>query len=118
MFSITTQAPLLRNHRSFNLFNLGICKGTKPFEFSHKEAAHMVSHLEARSRYEKMLASSATAAICASADHLIISWNSAAEKLFGHSAQYAIGKPLSIIIPHAKRSEHCIGFDRAQNHHQ
>lgn len=73
----------------------------------------MVVHLQARSRYEQMLAKSATAAICASADHIIVSWNTAAETLFGHSAEYAIGKPLSIIIPHAKRSEHRAGFDRA-----
>lgn len=73
----------------------------------------MVVHLQARSRYEQMLAKSATAAICASADHIIVSWNTAAETLFGHSAEYAIGKPLSIIIPHAKRADHSAGFDRA-----
>ena len=73
----------------------------------------MVLHLQARTRFEQMLAKSATAAICASADHVIISWNCAAEKLFGHDADYAIGKPLSVIIPHSKRAEHCVGFDRA-----
>lgn len=73
----------------------------------------MVLHLQTRSRYEQMLAKSATAAICASADHIIVSWNSAAEKLFGHDADFAIGKPLAIIIPLAKRAEHCVGFDRA-----
>ena len=50
----------------------------------------MVVHLQSRLRYEQMLAKSATAAICASADHLIISWNTSAEKLFGHSAEYAL----------------------------
>ena len=73
----------------------------------------MVVNLQARVRYEQMLANSATAAICASADHLIVSWNSAAEKLFGHSAKHAIGKSLSIIIPHHQRAKHCVGFDRA-----
>jgi PAS domain S-box-containing protein len=56
-----------------------------------KKAVHMVIHLQTRSRYEQMLAKSVTAAICASADHVIVSWNSAAEKLFGQDADFAIG---------------------------
>lgn len=59
----------------------------------------MVRSSHSPERYEQMLANSATAAICAGADNLIVSWNSAAERLFGHSAQVAIGQPLSIIIP-------------------
>ncbi len=64
-------------------------------------------------RYEQMLANSATAAICAGPDNLIVSWNSAAEKLFGYSALQAIGKPLSIIIPIRHRSAHDAGLARA-----
>jgi diguanylate cyclase (GGDEF)-like protein/PAS domain S-box-containing protein len=64
-------------------------------------------------RYEQMLASSATAAICAGADNMILSWNSAAEKLFGYSADQAIGRPLSIIIPERLRAAHDAGFARA-----
>lgn len=60
-----------------------------------------------------MLASSATAAICAGPDSLIVSWNTAAEQLFGHSAQQALGKPLSIIIPHRHRMAHDAGLARA-----
>ncbi|MEG3087770.1 putative bifunctional diguanylate cyclase/phosphodiesterase [Sphingomonas sp. PB4P5] len=66
-----------------------------------------------RHRYEQMLASSATAAICASADNLILSWNSAAEQLFGHSAEQAVGQPLSIIIPDRLRAAHNAGLARA-----
>lgn len=73
----------------------------------------MVHNLQAEDRFEQMLANSATAAICASANHLIVSWNTAAERLFGHSAEDVIGKPLSIIIPDDKRASHCAGFDRA-----
>ncbi len=64
-------------------------------------------------RYEQMLASSATAAICAGADNLILSWNTAAEQLFGYSAEEAIGKPLSIIIPDRLRAAHDAGLARA-----
>lgn len=60
-----------------------------------------------------MLAHSATAAICAGADNLIVSWNSGAEQLFGHSAKQVIGKPLSIIIPARHRAAHDAGLARA-----
>lgn len=64
-------------------------------------------------RYEQMLASSATAAICAGPDNAIVSWNSAAEELFGHPASQAIGKSLSIIIPERQRAAHNAGLARA-----
>lgn len=64
-------------------------------------------------RYEQMLASSATAAVCAGPDNLIRSWNSAAEDLFGHSAAQAIGQPLSLIIPERLRAAHDAGLARA-----
>ena len=64
-------------------------------------------------RYAQMLESSATAAICAGPDNLIVSWNSAAELLFGYTGRQAIGKPLSIIIPDRYRAAHHAGFARA-----
>lgn len=64
-------------------------------------------------RFAKMLASSATAAICAGADNRIISWNTAAEELFGYTAEQAIGQPLSIIIPERNRNAHNAGLKRA-----
>jgi diguanylate cyclase (GGDEF)-like protein/PAS domain S-box-containing protein len=60
-----------------------------------------------------MLANSATAAVCAGADNLIMSWNTAAETLFGYSADEAIGRPLSIIIPPRLRAAHDAGLARA-----
>jgi diguanylate cyclase (GGDEF)-like protein/PAS domain S-box-containing protein len=66
-----------------------------------------------QSRYAKMLESSATAAICAGPDNIIMSWNTAAKKLFGYSAQEAIGRPLSIIIPARHRAAHDAGLARA-----
>jgi diguanylate cyclase (GGDEF)-like protein/PAS domain S-box-containing protein len=64
-------------------------------------------------RFEQMLANSATAAICAGPDNLIASWNTAAEQLFGHTAEQAIGRPLSIIIPPRHRASHDAGLARA-----
>lgn len=63
-----------------------------------------------RHRYEQMLANSTTAAVCAGADNLVVSWNTASEDLFGYSAEQAIGKPLSIIIPAKLRAAHEAGL--------
>jgi PAS domain S-box-containing protein len=64
-------------------------------------------------RFEQMLASSATAAICSGPDNRIISWNSAAEQLFGFTAKMAIGQSLNIIIPERLRAAHEAGLMRA-----
>lgn len=66
-----------------------------------------------KGRYAKMLARSATAAICADRDGTIVGWNSAAEKLFGHSRASALGKHLSLIIPPRMRAAHEAGFAQA-----
>ena len=80
---------------------------------SDEESGLMVRSSRSQDRYEQMLANSATAAICAGADNAIISWNTAAEKLFGHSAEHAMGQSLSIIIPVDKRAAHEAGMARA-----
>lgn len=73
----------------------------------------MVHSSKSQDRYAQMLANSATAAICANADNIIVSWNSAATQLFGHDAEYAVGQPLSIIIPPEQRAAHEAGFAHA-----
>lgn len=73
----------------------------------------MVEKSESQDRYAKLLANSATAVVCANADNIIVSWNVGAERLFGFSATYAIGKPLSIIIPFDRRKAHAAGLARA-----
>lgn len=73
----------------------------------------MVEECVSQDRYAQMLASSATAVVCADARNIIVSWNSAAEQLFGHSAESAIGKSLSLIIPFDKRAAHEAGLAQA-----
>ena len=73
----------------------------------------MVQRFQSQDRYEQLLANSATAVICADANNVIVSWNSAAEKLFGHSTDHAVGKPLSIIIPPEQRAAHEAGLAHA-----
>jgi PAS domain S-box-containing protein len=36
---------------------------------------------------------------------IIMSWNSGAERLFGYSAQEAVGRPITMVIPEARQSE-------------
>jgi len=36
---------------------------------------------------------------------VIMSWNSSAEKLFGYTAQEAIGKPVAMLIPPERKEE-------------
>ena len=43
----------------------------------------------------------------------ITSWDSGAEKLFGHTADSAIGQPVDLIIPEPLRAAHWAGFHRA-----
>jgi len=64
-------------------------------------------------RYEQMLAGSATAAICAGPENLVISWNKGAELLFGYSREEALGRSLSLIIPERHRLAHEAGLARA-----
>lgn len=46
-----------------------------------------------------IVASSDDAIISKTLEGIIQSWNTAAEKLFGHSAEHAIGKHISLVIP-------------------
>ena len=77
------------------------------------EKAGSIHNNLAQHRYNHMLANSATAAVCAGADNIIVSWNTAAEELFGHCAEKAIGQPLSLIIPPRLRAAHDAGLARA-----
>ena len=63
---------------------------------------------EAQQKAEQLLTARLLAAIVDSSDDAIISkdlngviqtWNAAAERLFGHSAEHAIGKHISLVIP-------------------
>ena len=51
------------------------------------------------------------AVIYADGEGRIRFWNAGAERIFGHSAADAAGKPLDIIIPENLRSRHWAGFD-------
>ena len=57
-------------------------------------------HSEQEARAEAaVIESSADSIIRASLDNTILSWNKAAERAYGYTAEEAIGRPLSLIIP-------------------
>src|SRR5262245_61516451 len=45
------------------------------------------------------------AAIVDSADDAIVSWNAAAERIFGSTAEEAIGRPIAMLLPPERRNE-------------
>ena len=60
-----------------------------------------------------LLEQSPDAVIFASRDGVILAWNAAATRIFGHSAEAALGQSLDLIIPERLREAHWRGFDRA-----
>jgi len=65
----------------------------------HLYATGTDSHLAA------IVASSGNAIISESLDGKILSWNPAAERMFGYTAEEAIGQPISIMVPLERASE-------------
>lgn len=51
--------------------------------------------------------------IFANRDGIIVSWNAAAERIFGFSTDAAVGSNLDIIVPEQFREAHWTGFERA-----
>lgn len=54
----------------------------------------------------------ADAVVIADADGTIAFWNEAAERLFGWSAEAAVGQSLDLIIPERQRDRHWAGYRR------
>ena len=61
---------------------------------------------------QRIAASTSDAILCADAQGTITYWNHAAETIFGHTAQEAIGQDLTLIVPERLRAGHAAGIQR------
>jgi PAS domain S-box-containing protein len=83
----------------------------------------LVSHLFERARSGALaqsqlgaiIESSEDAIVGKSLDGIITSWNAGAERLFGHAAAEAIGRPITIIIPPDRMDEEAAMMTRIRN---
>ncbi len=68
---------------------------------------------ETEMKFRSITESANDAIIAADQDGLILSWNPAAEKIFGYSGREVVGKSLAVIVPEQFRSAHEKGLARA-----
>lgn len=63
-------------------------------------------------RYQAVVESASDAIVTSDAAGLIVTWNSAAERMFGWTATEAIGQPAAIVVPERFRDAHLSGMAR------
>lgn len=69
--------------------------------------------VDGQRRFEAVAGSAADAIISADGRNRILSWNSAAERMFGYTAEEAVGRLLNMIIPERFRPMHEAGLRNA-----
>ncbi|MCH8864334.1 MAG: PAS domain S-box protein, partial [Chloroflexi bacterium] len=67
---------------------------------------------ESEERFRSVAETAIDAIISADSHGTIVYWNSAAETIFGFSAEEIVGKPLNRIIPERLRKAHLEGLER------
>lgn len=61
---------------------------------------------------EAVVGSTSDAVVTADAQGRIITWNPAAERIFGYSEDQVLGQPLTLLIPSEFRAAHEAGIER------
>lgn len=70
---------------------------------------------EAKARLAAIVESSDDAIIAKDLDGIISTWNRGAEKIFGYTAEEAIGQPVTMLIPEGRRDEESVILDRIRS---
>src|SRR5205823_6791343 len=84
-------------------------RGGAAVEGSLSDNAHLRQFEE---RYRALVHSATDAIVTADSDGRIVSWNAAAERIFGHPADEVVGRPLSVLVPEPLRADHERGLRR------
>jgi PAS domain S-box-containing protein len=62
--------------------------------------------------FQKLVEGSGDSIMVCDAAGVIAYWNKACERIFGHTAEEAIGKSLDLIIPERQRNRHWEGYEK------
>lgn len=71
-----------------------------------------MSNLDNKTMSQQILALAPDAIMFADQEGIIQLWNNGAERIFGHSAEQAIGQSLDLIIPEKLRERHWEGYNK------
>ena len=74
-----------------------------------------MQHEASEGRYRAIIESTPDAVIVANRDGVIGLWNGGAERIFGFSADEAVGRSLDLIVPERLRQRHWEGYRRVMH---
>jgi len=71
---------------------------------------------ESEARFRSVFESASDGIVLADQTGTIVSWNRAAEAMFGYSAGEIVGRPLAVLMPERYRERHQEGIERLRRH--
>jgi len=86
--------------------------GIKELSVKIRRVEHLLS--ESEERFRSLVESASDAIVLADGRGTIVSWNRAASVLFGYSAEDAVGRPLTLLMPVRYRDAHEQGLARME----
>lgn len=114
MISTHWKAPRVLSDDDFIFFNLLARQAADIIERTESEKKLSRNAIE-NSKLAAIVQSSEDAIVSKTLDSIVTSWNTAAQKLFGYSAEEMIGQPITKIIPTDRLFEEAEIIDKIQN---
>ncbi len=102
---IYAQGRLTMNYFFIALLAISVVFGAVAQVLLQRTVFYQLASKESEKRYRAIIESSEDAIISKTLDGVITSWNRGAEKIFGYSAQEALGHPLLMLMPPDRRKE-------------